>query len=370
MAEKPVELDLVVGGRKYNGWKSIRVTRSIESMSGSFALEVSDRWANQEVPWPIAEWDACRVQIDGETVIDGYIGKRGQSLSESARGLSYTGRDRAGQLVDCSARLPKWTYRNVTLEEFARTLAAPFDVTVSVQPGLVLKRQAKIVVNPGDSPFKMIQDNTSTDGVIVVSDGAGGIVITRSGTDRAFPLLQGKNVKAADIEYNGDERFHRYVVMTQIAGTDQVFGNGTRIHAEAIDEGVKLASRVLVIRPEKGYDRADAQRRADWEARIRAAKAETGNVTVQGWRQSSQPGGLAGSRRGELWRPNMITYVRIPSIGIDGDMLISQVDYAVDDAGGQVTMMRVIRPDAFTPEPKATVKTGDGGLWKEIAGGV
>jgi prophage tail gpP-like protein len=36
-------------------------------------------------------------------------------------------------------------------------------------------------------------------------------------------------------------------------------------------------------------------------------------------------------------------------LGIDGDMLISQVDYTIDDRGGKLAVLRVVRPDAFTP---------------------
>ena len=70
------DLRLVVNGKKYGGWKSVRVTRSIESIAGSFELDVSDRWAGQGEIWPIYEEDACRVEIDGTTVIDGYVDHR------------------------------------------------------------------------------------------------------------------------------------------------------------------------------------------------------------------------------------------------------------------------------------------------------
>ena len=65
------DVRLIVNGVRYGGWKDIRVTRSIESIAGSFALEVTDRWAEQTESWPIAEESECRVEIDGEAVING-----------------------------------------------------------------------------------------------------------------------------------------------------------------------------------------------------------------------------------------------------------------------------------------------------------
>lgn len=343
---------LIVNGLRYSGWKSVRVTRSIESLAGSFALEVSERWGGEL--WPITEEDSCRVEIDGTTVIDGYVDKCDISASKDGRELSYAGRDRAAALVDCSALLPKWTYYNVNVAEFAAMVAKPFGVRVSVQPGLVLPTVPKLVISPGDKGFEAIKRAADVDGVLLVSDGAGGILITRAGTLRATPLVEGQNIHLASASNDGTERFRRYVLSTQVAATDEAAGNATRVRAEAFDEGVRRTERVLLIRPDRGQSVAAARRRADWEARIRAARAGMITITVLGWKQPS----------GELWPVNATTRVRASRLlGVDGDMVISQADYSIGN-GGEMTQLRLVRPDAFTPQPvKATV--GSSGLWAE-----
>lgn len=350
------EIALVVGGVRYKAWKSVRVVRSIESLAGSFALEVSDRRGARDEPLAIAEEDPCRVELDGETVIDGYVDKRNLSASATSRTLSYTGRDRAAALVDSSVVLKKWTYRNVDVAEFAATIAQPFGVRVSVQPGLVLTKVRKIAISPGDTAYEVIKRAAGGDSVLIVSDGAGGILITRAGNARATPLVEGVNILSASVDYDGADRYHRYVIATQVAGTDEASGNATRIQAEAIDEGVRRTDRVLLIRPDKGYSLADARRRADWEARIRAARAETVTILVKGWKQPD----------GTLWPLNAVTHVQAPRlIGVDGDMRVSQAEHSIGD-GGQVTQLRLVRPDAFTPEPKVARVKASGGVWKEL----
>jgi prophage tail gpP-like protein len=355
------DLALVVNGRRYGGWKSVRVTRSIESLAGSFALDVSDRWAEMDEPWAIIEEDPCRVEIDGQVVIDGYIDKRSISASAASRTLSYSGRDRAAALVDCSAILDQWTFRDVVVSEFVAKVAAPFGVRVSVQPGLVLPKVSKIVLTPGDSAFEAIKRAVGEQGVLFVSDGAGGILITRAGTDRAQSLVEGVNILSASVEYDGADRFHHYIVSTQAPGTDEASGDATRVGDGGIDEGVRRTNRALVIRPDKGCSVADARKRADWEARIRAARAEKVSVTVLGWKQSGGP----------LWPLNTLTRVKAPQlIGVDGDMRISQIEHSISESG-QVTQLSLVRPDAFTPEPKAAVKStsSGGGAWKELRKG-
>ena len=351
MADDP---QLVVNGLRYSGWKSVRITRSVESLAGSFALEVSDRWDGATAPWPIAEGDTCRVEIGDTIVISGYVRKRRLAAAKDTRTLSYEGSDLAAKLVACSAVLTKWTYYNVDLASFASTLAEPFGIEVNVQAGLALPKLPKIAVSPGDTVYEALRRAAADQGVLLVSDGVGGILITRAGTERAAPLVEGQNILTASVEYDGDDRFYRYVVMTQIAGTDDASGDATRVQAEAIDEGVTETDRVLLIRPEKGYSVADARKRADWEARVRAAKAETVTIGVQGWRQPD----------GTLWPLNALVHVKAPRlVGVDGDMRISQVENTVGE-GGRVTQLRLVRPDAFTPEPTVATVKASGAAWK------
>jgi prophage tail gpP-like protein len=353
------DVALLVGGFRYEGWKSVRITRSIESIAGSFALDVSDRWDGRFDPWPILEEDPCRVEIDGTVVIDGYVDKRSISAAATSRTLSYTGRDRAAALVDCSAILDRWTLRDVDVAEFVTNVAAPFGVRVSVQSGLKLSRVPKVSFSPGDAAFDVIKQVAESDGVLIVSDGAGGIKITRSGTARATPLVEAENIVSASVEYDAAGRFHHYVIATQPGSTDEASGDAVRIAAGAVDEGVRRTNRVALIQPERGYSMADARKRADWEARIRAARATAVTIVVLGWKQPS----------GALWPINALTRVRAPRlIDIDGDMLISQVEHSIGEQG-KVTQLRLVRPDAFTPEPVSAKVAARPRGWPEVRKG-
>jgi prophage tail gpP-like protein len=349
------DVRLVVNGRKYGGWKSVRVTRSIETLAGTFEVDATDRWGDQAQAWAIAEEDECCVEIDDDVVIDGYVDRRGIQLSKDQRTLSFAGRDKAAQLVDCSAVPDQWTYRKVGVLEIARALAEPFDIPVTAQSGLSLSVPAKFTVNPGDSVFDAIERLAQIAGALAVSDGAGGVLFTRTGTGRATALVEGGLVLSASVDYNASDRFHRYVVATQTAGEDGASADATRIRAEATDADVRLTSRVLLIRPDSGVATAYARQRGDWEARIRAARAETVSVSVVGWQQPN----------GDLWPVNAMAAVRIPSIGVDGDMLISSTYFSLGE-DGETTTLRLVRPDAFTPEPDAVVQKGGGKWWKTL----
>jgi len=333
----------------------------MESISGSFSLEVSDRWTGAEQPWPIAEEDECQIRIGGIVVLSGWVGRANPTIGPDETTLSLTGKDKAAALVENSVELERWTFRRVDLLALARTLAAPFGIDVHLQSGIVLDKRPRVVVSPGDTPFDVISRVARESGVLVLSDGIGGIELARTSTRRAVDsLVQGVNVHRAGGTFDAEERFARYLCLTTPPGTDTAHGQAIRVRATAQDEGVRRPDRVRVVRPPAGTSAGFAKRLTDWEARIRAARADTLSVTVVGWEQSD----------GSLWEINRRVTVKIPGVRASGEMLISGVSRTVDESG-TFTVLTLTRPDAFEPEPRAVVKSGKGGggAWKELAGG-
>lgn len=358
------DVTLHIDGLRYGGWKGIKILKSLEQAAGSFQLQITERWSGEREPWPIRVEDFCRVAIDGETVIDGFVDATDVDLAAGARRTTITGSDHIATLATCSAELDSWTFRNATVLTITQALAAQFDLEVTADAGLDLPTIDKLVVNPGDMAYEAIERAARTAGVLVVADGAG-IRITRAGTARADDeLVEGDNLKSIRATYDGSKRYRRYKVLTQKAGSDTSHGASSQIRAEAVDEGVRRLNRVLLLRPRQSATVADAKRRADWEARIRAARAQRVNGAVRGWRQSS----------GRLWTLNELVAVDSPAARVSGDLLISQIDYTLDEGGGEVTRLGLVRPDAYTPEPQlARVKGAPGGTtpggWPELATG-
>jgi prophage tail gpP-like protein len=338
------DVRLIVNNLAYRSWKSVSVTRSIESISGSFSLTVSDSAGDV----PVREEDSCRVDVGGETLIDGFVETRSIRLDANTREVTFSGYDKAQALYANSVDVGRWTWRNTDLLTFAREVAKPVGVRVHLARGLELPAGPdKSVVNPGDSAFEAIQREAAKAGVLLVSDGAGGLLLTRSGATRANDaIVQGDSLLAGSVDYDGSDRYRKYVVLASRPGDDDSSADSLRIREQAIDEGVQRADRVLVIRPSSAMTSAQARAHADWQARTRAARAETITVTVRGWRQTS----------GQLWPLNQITRLQAAALGVDGDLLISEVTHTLDDRAGEITQLRLVRPDAFLPDPAAITR--------------
>lgn len=357
------EIALTVNGRAYAGWKSARVTRGIESISGGFELSVSDRWEAGTAPWPIYEGDECTLSLAGQVVITGYVDKRSVSYGAGEHSLSVSGRDKAGALVDSSYEGPPWEWLSTPILTVAQRIAAQQDVGLSLAAGLSLgAAPAKTSADPGDSCHAVIEKLCRKAGILAVSDGAGSVVLMRPGSTRAATeLVEGENILAATGDFDGSARFRRYVVLGQHQSTDQWFGESSAgVRSEASDAGVSRAARVLVVRGEGNVTAESARRRAEWEATVRAARGDAVSITVQGWTMGN----------GALWPVNALVRVRSPSIGVDGSLLISQTVFSVGEDGTK-TVLTLRRPDAFAPDPSvANPGKGSANYWKEIERGV
>lgn len=353
------EIALLVNGHKFTGWKTARVTRGIEAVAGSFSLSLTERQANSDRVIEVDEGDVCEVSVDGEKLITGYVDSRSPSFGPGDDSLTIAGRDKTGDLVDCSALLEHWQFKGITLLKFAEKLCAPFGIRVSMQSGLTLpKPPAFTSIDPGDTAFNALEQACRKAGVLAVSDGNGGLLLTRAGTARAATaLVEGENILRASGTFDMTNRFASYVVLGQHAQTDEFNGStATAIKATASDPNVR-AARKLVVRPEGNVTVEHAKKRAQWEATTRAARADSVSVTVEGWRQGD----------GALWPVNALASVRSKRLRVDGSMLITQAVYVVSDSEGTTTELSLKPPSAFKPEPTVGVRDG---LWREISAGV
>jgi prophage tail gpP-like protein len=152
--------------------------------------------------------------------------------------------------------------------------------------------------------------------------------------------VQGKNVKSASLQNSIIDRFRTYIVRGSQPGSDFLTPEqSAAVEGRATDAALKTY-RPMVILPDFSVDIATAKKYAAWAATIRAARAVSAQVTVQGWRQGN----------GELWPVNALVNVDIPWLRLSGDMLISELTHTLDESGTQTTLT-LRRPDAFLPKP-------------------
>ncbi|PIW54584.1 MAG: hypothetical protein COW16_10365 [Sphingomonadales bacterium CG12_big_fil_rev_8_21_14_0_65_65_10] len=340
------EILLVVDGTAYFGWTALEVERSIEAMAGSFSLDLAAKERTALPDWPLAEGAACTVTLAGKTLITGWIDEIDRSLGPEERSLRIRGRDRTGDLVDCSAVNSPGSWRNRPLAAIATALLEPFGIALDVE-GDQGKPFARFALQQGESVFEAIERMARYRGLVAFSRGDGRLVV--GNPDSAIvagSLREGDNVLRIEARRNQAERFSEYLVKGQSSGSDARSGASVaQVAARASDAGI-TRYRPLTLIGEEQSDRAALSRRAKWEAAVRSGRGHRVTATVPGW--FSTPG--------TPWTPGRRVSVRAPSVDVDEEMLVERVRLTRDGQNGTVSEIDAVPPQAWTQLPETEPK--------------
>jgi prophage tail gpP-like protein len=381
---------LTINGVAYTKWLSMTLTRDLRNITGTFSLSMRDAGRADAampgstfapVPSPILRRQSCTLALDGELVLDGWIDKMEGKWTDGSLSLSISGRDKTGDLADCSAApTGPAEWRNATLLQVARQVCAPFGISVAAQTD-VGAPFVRLAINPHESALSLLEKAARQRGVLVVSDGVGGLLLT-SGGRAAAPgdLIVGGGglVQSAAFTFDDTHRFsdiyvkgqsekcaghrpsgappmgHDYVPGTQpnMAGAQAIEAAGILMTGHATDpEVTRFRPSVRMTRTQSGS--ATQQQQAEWAVRVARGESTGLTYTVLDWRAN-----------GELWRPNTTVRVYDRYAGIDDVMLIRSVGFRLGPDGAKpatpTTDIGVVGLTAFDridePQPKRPLK--------------
>ncbi|MEW5727715.1 MAG: phage baseplate assembly protein [Pseudomonadota bacterium] len=338
-AVNPHRIGLKVNGRIYEGWTGARIQRGVEQLVGTFSVQHTDRWTGQAERSPIVAGNACVLTIDDQVVISGWVDDDEDGLDAKEHGISVSGRDAACDLVDCAAVHQAGEWHGVTLMDIVAELVKPFGIPVRSEVATG-KAFEVFAIDKGETVIQAIRRLCDHRGVLAVSDGLGGIVITRSGTKRCGgALIEGENVKRRRRRRSHAQRFSEYRVLGQDgAGEDDAMAAAPT--AVARDPGVTRYRPTIIKATDEG-DGVSFAERAAFAARVARARAHTIEVTVQGWTMAN----------GLVWPINQLVPVRLPSIGVDTDMLIAGVEFTIDENDGSLAVLQLVGSGAYEVLP-------------------
>lgn len=348
---RSTDVQLKVAGTRYSGWKSIRVRRSVEQFAGLFVLEVSETFPDPKLlaVSRIAVGEACEILIGDNPIITGYVDDVLPRYDAQTHEVAIEGRDRAADLIDCSAMRQGGEWKDRTLLQIAQDLAKPYQVEVRAEVD-VGKAFRRFRLNYGETVYEALVRAGRMRGVLFMSDGLGGLVITRAGTARIPTKLErGQNILRAEATFSQRDRYQTYVVNGQQEGTSwttAVEHSGPR--AQVIDKQIGR-HRVLVILAEDQVDIETCRQRGIWEKNTRVGGSQRAKLTVQGWAYEKD----------KLWEPNRLVSVKDEWLGLDEprDLLIVSVAFLLDADGGTRTELELTPREAFDVLPLEEGKT-------------
>ncbi len=364
----------VDGVGSFSQWTSVEVTRDLREISGSFHLQYVDDYAiasaapvfTGEQPFlaSIKAGMAFTLSIDGEVEMTGHIDEVEREWSATSYSARVTGRDKTADLVDCSAApTGPAEYSNLDLLQLATLICKPFGITprADIDIGAPFPR---ITLNPHETAFSLLEKQARQRATLLVSDGVGGLLLTRGGTSQApAPLVRPGNIQGGKATYSlrrrysdtyvkgqSDARARRHGIAAPLT-TSSAPGNTavtppasatTTERSTIIMTGHAQDPEVTRYRPTVRMTRtqsgsASAQQQAEWMVRVARGESRNQTYTVLDWRA-----GPSNAR----WMPNQQVQVTDPYADIDTTMLIAGVTKGLTEQGA-VTHLRVTGVSAY-----------------------
>lgn len=338
-----------VNGIEYKNFKSASVSLQLDAIAGFFGFDAVSTKAR---PLPIRQGDECRIVVDGEPVMTGYIETVNVDYSSNNHSIGISGRSKTADIIDSTINTleikPPISLRSAILKVISH-IGASIDVIDNVG---TLKRfnQAEDILSPevGQNAFDFIEKLARKRQVLLTTDGDGNIVITRSGTDLAPVALQNvigganNNIEGASVSYNQTSRYNKYIVASQmnpvalnLSGDASAKTISDQKSDQVIDSEIRT-SRQLIIQAENASSAGQALDRAKWEANIRKTRSIVYSTTLPNF-----------SEGGKLWMPNQLTSIKDDFAGIDAEMLVNTVTFSLDTSGAS-TDLAFVDKNAYT----------------------
>lgn len=371
----PDEITLKVRGKAFRGWTSIFIEKSLYQMTGTFSLTGTNIFPGNARKWGIAMGDECKIIIDDQDIITGYIDDIPIMYDAENHNIQINGRDKTSDLVDCSfvqeGEDQENEWKDQKIIRIIEDLCNAFGIAVSVDASVEERVNEKIPhegffkANPGDTVFDLILKLCRMKAILPISYGDGWLHLTEAGTAKVKDSLQlGRNIKSGRITQSNRDRFSRYIIRGQGEKSETNTASEAASPTWEYFDNVVERYRPLEILAEFKVTEGWAKDRVKWEAVNRAGSSRSIEYEVQGWTQSN----------GEVWPLNALINVKDKFLEINPKvpLLIAAVAFSLDEDLGTITRLTLVHPDAFKlppdEEPIKSISSGWDWLVKLLAG--
>lgn len=344
------DLKIYINGQIFSKWESVEIMKDMEAVAGAY-----------KVTLPIVSLyhfiagSEIEIRIANVPVIKGYIETPFFSIEDNKYEFSISGRDKTGDLIDCSAVTSSSEFLNLSYQTFCEKLCEPFGISVIAKSPKAKTKITKITLQQG-SVFDELEREARKIGVFLHPDNNGDLVIDEVGSETLNTrLIMPGNILKVQGSLDMSDRHSLYIVKGQ-----QSSGSGggvltpkqqTQVSAKCTDENV-TRYRPLIIIGESNINTSQAQARCEWEASMRAGKSEEIKINLDGWTDIDA----------QIWSINKLVSVEITdpeaNFQFKEQLLIKSVSLHYNETDGQATQLTLTYPDAFDPKPVIPKKTG------------
>lgn len=357
-------MNLEINGVQYTNFTSASCQLRLDALSNDFSFSAV---APDGQPLPFKGGDECKVIVNNETVLTGYIEIIGVDYDGENHIVTVSGRDKTADLLDSTlddfddVRGDGLTLKAL-IEKVIAKLGLSIQVIDEVNPKAFSITEDIAAPEPGGNSFEFIEQYARKRQVLLTSNADGNIVISSNSGVTAVGAVQhiigadDNNVISSSFSYDTTGRYNNYRMSSGLNPTALNFAGDTDL-ASLVNQGGGVfddeirKGRQLVLISETPYSDGDCEKRANWEADVRKARGLLYSAVVPDFTADGE----------NLWSINKLYQVVDDFVGKIEPMLCNSVMFTFDIDNGSNTTLGFVGQKAYTlfiePDPYAEVAT-------------
>ncbi len=341
------------GVRYQNVFEQVSIYLSMENIANTFEFTTTQFFPDAVAEWGIRMGDFYIVSADDEILSKGYIDEISEDHSGGNRSITFAGRDKTADLVDCHfvSDEDTGTFAELSILQIVTKLCKPFLIEVVADKsvsGAANKRPAtpsKFSIEEGVPVIDLIMKLCYKNAILPLTIGDGKLTLTKaSTTNMSQDFLSDENIIAKSVELSDRERFKDYECKGQASGNDFMSTTASYNHpAGEFRDNLIRRHRPYRIQMEGDATELDCKNRCICEANQRAGNSRSASVSLQGWTQL---------QNNKIWRPNTLVPFQSALLGPQETMMISEVQLSASGTSF-TTELSLVHKDTYSAKDAA-----------------
>jgi prophage tail gpP-like protein len=335
-----------IGNEYWDKPSDMRIDLSVENIAGVFSLAFPQFIGNAIFKKINKMGAAAQILIGDVPVINGFIESIRVVNQMGNRRVTMSGRDKTGDLVDCSFVGTPNEWKKQTVLNIIKDLCAPFGIAV-VASGSAASAASAIIetykATEGVAIFSLISQLCVDNSVMPISIGDGKLTLVRAEDAQQISdkIENPGNVIAAEFVADDMDRFSAYTVRGQGIETPEKSLDAFLQVSGAFADAIVSRTRTKMMFPENPATNEKCIARAKWEAKYRAGMSRQFEYTVGNFLRAN----------GKPWSINSLISVSDDNLKYDNSLYCHGVSFQRNGAHDR-TMLSLAPAYTFTADGK------------------
>ena len=351
------ELALTIAGKQQHDWQSYEVDSDLLIAADAWQFDIAP--TALVLPEFINIGADVRLTLDGKRILTGVMDDVTESVAKNQHVISLSGRDLAGQLLDCS--VPLFDGQELSLSQILKQFLSPFNIPYVIEAASTAIRQ-KVTVDVGETVWEAISKAAeanglwqwfSPEGVLIVSEPnpktatVAHLVLRRDGI--------GNNVQSLNYHRSLNNRYSSVTVLSQTTKTDPLFYQDVEGTADNEAEADNTQPNIKATLTDGGVSRYRPKivMASDCE-NLAAARAKAKKIMVDGQLNGHNLTAVVKghyTESGIQWQPRQRVAVFSEPHGINGTFFIMGRKFKLSRVGGKTTELRLKQDGIWQVDP-------------------